>query len=292
MKTKPSSPNRETLLINAFTLIELLVVIAIIAILAAMLLPALSRAKDKAKTINCVSNMRQIVLASTMYRDDNSGIIHPLWVQKGSPVMPSFFAYDAATYVVQDPTSLWYPDNLRLSGYAKGDTVFSCPFLKANAVKNIGGASSLKYPLGIGMNYPEGCDFVAAGQAIPPGIKESMVTRPATFISFADAGSVTVATAGDSNPDNWVPDFTFDAAAAQYSGYGALYFRTPSDTGAYRLGDGRSVPRHSHRCNFGFFDGHAASLKNSQAGYQVYNPGPYICGAPQPAGACWARNQQ
>jgi prepilin-type N-terminal cleavage/methylation domain-containing protein/prepilin-type processing-associated H-X9-DG protein len=149
---------------RGFTLIELLVVIAIIAILAALLLPALSRAKHSAWTTRCVSNLHQIGLGMKMFADDNEN----LYPESGG---------DIPWGVVDNPTSgsgkvSWME---QIASYVGNTNVFNCP-------GNVQLPEQYQGPF----NYFNGCNaaYIATGTVAP--VQNNRIIFPSAFVLGGD----------------------------------------------------------------------------------------------------------
>lgn len=226
---------------SGFTLIELLVVISIIAVLAAMLLPALRQARERGKQADCLNQLRQLQLVLRMYADDNRDRI-PL-------------AFDAPT----NPWGYAWGTRLALSGYISSNAVCG-PTTDLNAmVVTRSPARTLLCPASTVLwnGYPDwlrghyGVNAIVAGDASGssgPGLSLAGISSPSTIILVLDSGAYLMnwwhAGISPSNPF-YLPGTTANQSTP-----------FPSENAKDAL-----QGRHGKRVNVMFVDGHLESMQ-------------------------------
>ena len=204
--------------VRRFTLVELLVVIAIIAILAGLLLLALSSSRDRARLALCLGNIREVTLMHLFYADSNGGCFCPAWDA-------SFDSWESsANHLGPGILSRAVPD----SGAANG-RVFECPSAKTSLFINLAWTARFA---GYGMNYLLSFD---SPSAMPPDYRPCRIQNvktPSRLVLLSDAACFLVGSDGRPSPT-------------------AFLYNPSSGRGGY------SDFRHSGRCAVSFVDGHA-----------------------------------
>jgi len=195
---------------RAFTLIELLVVIAIIGILAAMLLPALNKAREKANAANCVSNMHQWALALNMYNDDWTEY-YPRDGDNGSPCGPADVDvwYNVLTpYIGQRKLCDLYSAGKAPSPLS-GRSIFVCPSATRKSVVPTTGSPVFWYGIST-------CLHEAGSGKTGIGFRRDRMTAPATTVVFSEVAEDNF---GETNGQylNAVPNST-GGVAVRHSG--------------------------------------------------------------------------
>lgn len=168
VKKMKARKSRKSLTINAFTLIELLVVIAIIAILAAMLLPALNKAREKAKGILCLSNLKQCGTALDMYSSDYDG-----WI-----VEQSKYGSFRQSWIWEIVQQKYIPSKSMVS---------YCPSLMTQHIRDKSNSDGVDNYEGYGINYSRWSPKSGAGGSVHVRfLRFSAVTEPARKVILGD----------------------------------------------------------------------------------------------------------